>query len=95
MVFAQRLSDGDDADAELLPQKLLVAARLDLVSREARGVVHEHHLELTLGGVRHQPLEFATPGRLAPAGVEVAVLADEQELVLLGEPRDRLALGVG
>ena len=33
-VFAHRLGDGDDADAEPLAEELLVAARLDLVACE-------------------------------------------------------------
>ncbi|HEV7527326.1 MAG TPA: hypothetical protein VGO29_00340 [Solirubrobacteraceae bacterium] len=77
MVFAHRLCDRDDADAERLPQHLLVAARLDLVAREARGVKDEHHIELALGGVGHQALELRTRRGLAPAGMEVAVLADQ------------------
>ena len=80
MVFAHRLGDGDDADAEPLAQQLLVAARLDLVSREAGGVVDEHHVELALGGVGHQALELGACLGLAPAGVKVAVLADQLEV---------------
>jgi hypothetical protein len=31
---------------------------LNLVSREAGGVVDEHHIELAVGCVSHQPLEL-------------------------------------
>lgn len=95
MVFAHRLRDGDDADAELLAEHLLVAARLDLVAREARCVKDEHDVELALGGVGHQSLELWTRGGLAPAGVEVAVLGDQLEIVLRRELADALALGIG
>jgi hypothetical protein len=95
VVFAHRLGDGDDADAELLAQHLLVAARLDLIAREARGVKDEHDVELALGGVGHQSLELGPRRRLAPARVEVAVLADQLEVVLGRELPDALALRVG
>ena len=38
--------------------ELLVAACLDLVACEPRGVVDEHHIELAGGGVGHQALEL-------------------------------------
>lgn len=46
MVLAHRLGDRYDADSESLAQKLLVAARLDLVAREPRSVEHDHALEV-------------------------------------------------
>ena len=94
-VIAHRLRDRDDSDAQPLAQQRLVAPRLDLVAREARGVEDEHDLEAPLGRVGHQPLELRTAVCLAPAGVEVAVLADDLQLVLGGELRDGLALCVG
>ncbi|HTD09526.1 MAG TPA: hypothetical protein VK680_11600 [Solirubrobacteraceae bacterium] len=73
---------------------MLVAARLDLIPGEAGGVVDEHHLELAIGGVSHQALELGAGLGLAPAGVKVAVLADQLQRVLGGEHGDRLALRV-
>ncbi|HXP28243.1 MAG TPA: hypothetical protein VN804_00685 [Solirubrobacteraceae bacterium] len=95
VVFTHRLRDRDDADAELLAEHLLVAARLDLVAREARGVKDEHDVELAGGSVGHQALELRPRGGLAPAGVKVAVLADQLQVVLGSELADALALGVG
>jgi len=94
-IVAHRLRDGDDADAEPLAQERLVAARLDLVACEARSVEDEHHVEAPLGGIGHQPLELGPAVGLAPAGVEVAVLADDRQVVLGGELHDGLALRVG
>ncbi|HKI66238.1 MAG TPA: hypothetical protein VJ989_03105 [Solirubrobacterales bacterium] len=94
-VFAHRLSDRDDADAEPLAQQLLVAAGLGLVSGKAGGVVDEDDVEALLGGVGHQPLELWPCVGLAPTGVEVGVLLAEFEAVLGGELADLLALGVG
>ncbi len=58
-------------------------------------MVDEHDVEALLGRVGHQPLELGPAVGLLPAGVEVAVLADEVEVVLGGEAADRLPLGVG
>ena len=95
MIFAHRLGDRDDTDAEPLAQKLLVAARLDLVAGEAGGVEDEHHVELALCRVGHQPLELRAGLGLAPPRMEVAVLAGQFEVVLRGETADALALRVG
>jgi hypothetical protein len=86
------LRDREDLDPEPLAEKLLVAARLDLVAREPRGVEDQHHVEAPVRGVGHQPLEISAAIRLAPAGVEVAVLLDDRQIVLSREPRDRLTL---
>ncbi len=94
-VFAHRLRDGNDTDAESLAQELLVAPGLDLAAREAGGVEHEHHVETSLGGVGHQALELGACLGLAPAGVEVAVFADQLQIGVDGELTDRLPLGVG
>ncbi|HEX7290955.1 MAG TPA: hypothetical protein VF250_07495 [Conexibacter sp.] len=94
-VVAHRLRDRDDADAEPLAQQSFVAARLDLVAREARGVEDEHDVEAPLGRVGHQALELGAAIGLAPARVEVAVRADDGQVVLGGELGDGLALGVG
>ena len=94
-VVADRLRDRDDADAEPVAKQGLVAARLGLVPREARGVVDEHDVEAALGGVGHQPLELGPAVGLLPAAVEVDVVVDELELVLVGEAADRLSLRVG
>jgi hypothetical protein len=94
-VFAHRLGDRDNPDAEPLAQQLLVAAGLGLVPGEAGGVVEEDDVEALLGGVRHQPLELRPGVGLAPAGVEVGVLLAEVESVLGGEAADLLALGIG
>ena len=93
-VVADRLRDRDDADAEPVAEQRLVAARLGLVPREARGVVDEHDVEAALGRVGHQPLELGTGVGLLPAAVEVDVVVDELELVLVGEAADRLPLRV-
>ena len=95
MVFAHRLGDGDDADAEPLAQELLVPSGLDLVAGEPGGVEDEHRVELARGGVGHQALELGAGLRLAPPGVKVAVLADQLQVILGGEVGDRLALRVG
>lgn len=95
VILAHRLCDGKDLDAELVAQELLVLASLDLVARKPRGVEDEHHVEPLLGGVGHQAVEVSAPVGLAPAGVEVAVLVDEVEVVLGGESLNRLALGAG
>ncbi|HEY7962468.1 MAG TPA: hypothetical protein VID29_11150 [Solirubrobacteraceae bacterium] len=95
VVFAHRLRDRDDADAQALAQELLVAARLDLAAREARGVEDEHDVERAGGGVGHQALELRARLGFAPAGVVVAVFADQVEFVLGGELGDRLALRGG
>lgn len=58
VISAHRLGDGHDTDAEPLAQKLLVAARLDLVAGEPRGVEDEHHVELGLCRVGHEALEL-------------------------------------
>jgi hypothetical protein len=58
-------------------------------------VKDEHHLELPVGGVGHEALELRSRLRLAPAGMKVAVLTDELEIVLGREPANALALGVG
>jgi hypothetical protein len=91
-VLAHGLRDRQHLDPQPLAQQLLVAARLDLIARKARGMEHEDHFEATLGGVRHEPLELRPPVRLAPPGMKVAVLADDDQVVLVGEPRDRLTL---
>jgi hypothetical protein len=57
-------------------------------------VIHEHHVELALGGVGHEPLKLRAGLGLAPAGVKVAVLADQLDVVLGGEAADALALRV-
>jgi hypothetical protein len=95
VVFAHRLGDGHDTDAESLAEELLVAPGLDLVAREPRCVEHEHHIELAGGGVGHQPLELRAGLGLPPPRVKVAVLADKVEVVLGGELGDRLPLRVG
>jgi hypothetical protein len=76
-VFTHRLGDGHHADAKPLAEKLLVAACLDLVASEARRVVDEHHVELAIGSVGHEPLKLGAGLGLAPTGVKVAVLADQ------------------
>ncbi len=77
--------DRDDADPEPVAQELLVAAGLDLAACEARGVKDEHRIELAFGGIGHQSLELGAGLGLAPAGVKVAVLADELQIVLGGD----------
>lgn len=67
----------------------------DLIAREPGRVEHERDVELALCGVRHEPLELRSGLGLAPAGMEVAVLADEFEVVLGREAADALALRVG
>jgi hypothetical protein len=57
-------------------------------------VEHEHAVEVPGGRVGHQPLELWARLGLPPPGMEVAVLADEIEVVLRGELRDCLALRV-
>ncbi|HWA54856.1 MAG TPA: hypothetical protein VG816_11845 [Solirubrobacterales bacterium] len=94
-VFAHRLGDRDDANAEPLAQELLVAAGLGLVSGEAGGVVDEDDVEALLGGVGHQLLELRAGVGLAPAGMEVRVFLAEVEPVLGSELADLLALGIG
>ncbi|HEY5057938.1 MAG TPA: hypothetical protein VII51_02875 [Gaiellaceae bacterium] len=93
-IVAHRLCHRDDTDAEPVAQHLLVAASLDLVPREARRVVDEHDVEAALGRVNHQLLKLRTAVRLLPAGMEVAVLARQLEVVLDGELPDRLSLSV-
>lgn len=95
MVVAHRLRDGEDLDAELVAKELLVLARLDLIAREPRRVEDEHHVESSLGGVGHQPVEVSAPVGPAPAGMEVAVFLDDVEAVLGGKSLDPLALGAG
>jgi hypothetical protein len=58
-------------------------------------VKDEHRVEPALRGIGHQALKLGARLGLAPAGVKVAVLADELQVVLGGEPGDRLALRVG
>ncbi|HEY7890972.1 MAG TPA: hypothetical protein VIC05_02050 [Solirubrobacteraceae bacterium] len=58
VIFAHRLGDRDNTDAEPLAQKLLVAAGLDLVAGEPRGMEDEHHVELALCCVGHEALEL-------------------------------------
>jgi hypothetical protein len=94
VVFAHRLRDRDDTDAQLLTEQLLVAAGLDLVAREPRGVEHEHDVEPALGGVGHETLEVRACLGLAPARMKVAVLLGQVEVVLFGEAADALSLRV-
>src|SRR2546428_5635987 len=94
VVVAHRLRDREDLDPQPLAQHLLVAPRLDLVPREARGVIHEHAIEPTLGRVGHETLKLRPPIGAFPTGVEVAVLTDEREPVLCGEGADRFALRI-
>ncbi|HWX88473.1 MAG TPA: hypothetical protein VNX67_09875 [Solirubrobacteraceae bacterium] len=95
VIFTHRLGDRHDTDAEPLAQKLLVAAGLDLVAGEPRGVEDEHHVELGLCRVGHEALELRAGLGLAPPRMEIAVLADQFEVVLGGEAADALALRVG
>ena len=73
----------------------LVAARLDLVSREARGVVDEHDVEAPLGRVGHQPLKLGPAVGLLPAEWKSEYSSTSSRLVLDGEAPDRLSLSVG
>lgn len=66
-----------------------------MAAREAGGVEDEHHVEAALRGVGHEALELGAGLGFAPAGVEVAVLPGQLQVVLDGELADRLALGVG
>jgi hypothetical protein len=95
VILTERLRDREHLDPESLAQHLLVPTRLDLVSREAGGVVDEHAVEAALGRVRHQTLKLWPPVRSLPPGVEIAVLADEREAVLRGEGADRFPLRIG
>jgi hypothetical protein len=95
VILPERLRDRDDLDSQPLAQHLLVAPHFDLVSRETRRVADEHGVELALCRVGHKALKLRPPAGPLPAGVEVAVLADERETVLAGELADRLALCIG
>lgn len=94
VIVAQRLGDREHLDPQPLAQHLLVAAGLDLVPRETRGVVDEYDVEAPRSSVGHQTLKLRPRVCLLPAGVEVAVLADEVEPVLGREGADRFALRV-
>jgi len=58
-------------------------------------VVDEHAVEATVRRVRNQPLKLRSAARALPAGMEVAILADQLQPGLCGELADRLALRVG
>ncbi|HTR88625.1 MAG TPA: hypothetical protein VMG62_00775 [Solirubrobacteraceae bacterium] len=93
-VGAEGLGYGDDVDAELCAQELLVALGLDRVAGEAAGVEHEHGVEAVLHRVLDQALKAGALVGVA-AGLEVQVLLDQAHVVVGGVAGDGLPLAVG